>query len=630
MNKIPKKIHYCWFGGNPLPKETVEYIKSWKKYCPDYEIIEWNESNFDINCCQYVKEAYDNKKWAFVSDYARFWALFNIGGVYLDTDIEILKNFDDLLNNSAFFGFGNESLTLPVFGAQKGTQLFKDILEDYSKRKFVKSNGQFDTTTIERTAQRILIDKYNLKMNWQHQVLKDDIAIYPKEYFCSTDWQTGIISKNPNLYVIHYADGSWMSDEQKLEYSIKRKTIKIFGKNLGNNIGTAIVLVKQKGLSSMVGPIKRLIKKSIYKILMKIFWCFAGKNNKVVMQNFAGKGYGDNPKYIAKALIDSDDQYDLVWIVNDIHKYKFPKEIRVVKKGTLKEIFELATAKFWIDNNRKPYYLYKNPKQKYIQTWHGFYPFKKMEKDAEDSLGIDYVRDAMHDGEITDLMVSGCRIRTQLYKESFWYKGEVLNCGTPRNDIFFSGKDYKNIVYNKLGINKNYNTILYCPTFRDNHSIKAYDLDFDMVLKALKTKFGGGWCFLIRLHPAVRERSKELKLTERCIDVSSYDDIQELFVAADAMITDYSDCMFEFSLTRKPVWIYASDCEEYIGQRDFYYNIHDLPFNISENNSSVINGILNYDDETYRKKIDEFFIKIECYENGTASQAVAKYIKSNV
>ena len=88
--------------------------------------------------------------------------------------------------------------------------------------------------------------------------------------------------------------------------------------------------------------------------------------------------------------------------------------------------------------------------------------------------------------------------------------------------------------------------------------------------------------------------------------------------------------MYEFSLTRKPVWIYASDCEEYIGQRDFYYNIHDLPFNISENNSLVINGILNYDDETYRKKIDEFFIKIECYENGTASQAVAKYIKSNV
>ena len=121
MNKIPKKIHYCWFGGNPLPKETVEYIKSWKKYCPDYEIIEWNESNFDINRNLYIKQAYEAKKYAFVSDYVRVFALYKYGGIYLDTDVEVFKDFNDLLDNESFWGFEQENyIATSTIGAKKG------------------------------------------------------------------------------------------------------------------------------------------------------------------------------------------------------------------------------------------------------------------------------------------------------------------------------------------------------------------------------------------------------------------------------------------------------------------------------------------------------------------------------
>ena len=140
---IPKIIHYCWFGGNPLPESAHNFIKSWKKFNPDYKIKEWNESNFDVHCCRYVEEAYNAKKWAFVSDYARFHALYNEGGIYFDTDIKVLKSFDDLLDCGAFFGFGWKTLTLPVFGASKGLNCFKLILDYYNSRNFIRKDGSY-------------------------------------------------------------------------------------------------------------------------------------------------------------------------------------------------------------------------------------------------------------------------------------------------------------------------------------------------------------------------------------------------------------------------------------------------------------------------------------------------------
>ncbi|RGX78343.1 hypothetical protein DXA68_12330 [Bacteroides stercorirosoris] len=135
---IPKIIHYCWFGGKPLPPKAKKYIESWKKFCPDYEIKEWNESNFDVHCCRYVEEAYNAKKWAFVSDYARFLALYNEGGIYFDTDIEVLKPFDNLLGCGAFFGFGWETLTLPVFGASKALIVIERFYTTMNKEHLFK------------------------------------------------------------------------------------------------------------------------------------------------------------------------------------------------------------------------------------------------------------------------------------------------------------------------------------------------------------------------------------------------------------------------------------------------------------------------------------------------------------
>lgn len=622
---IPKIIHYCWFGGNPLPQSAVKFIETWKKFNPDYSIKEWNESNFDIHCCKYVEEAYHAKKWAFVSDYARFYALYNEGGVYFDTDIEVLKPFDDLLDCGAFFGFGWKTLTLPVFGASKGLECFKLILDYYNTRSFIKKDGTYDMVPIEMSAIKILQENYNLELNGQYQRLKEDIIIYPKEYFCSTKWESGKIYKNPKLYVIHYADASWLSEEEKWQLHQKQKIVRFLGVKLGTIVSTALLYIKEEGLKGLCFHAYNFILRLSTPVLMKLLSTIYINKKKVVFDNFDGRGYGDNPKYVAEELLSRKLGYKMIWIVRD-ESYKMPKGICTVKKCTFREVFHLATAGFWIENNRKRQEIYKNHKQKYIQLWHGFYPLKKIEKDAISTLPEEYILSASHDGKITDLMVSGCKERTKLYKNSFWYDGEVKEWGTPRNDIFFRNYDYKNLICNYFHIPTESNILLYAPTFRDDRSIEPYDIDFLNLQKTLAKRFGGVWYILIRLHPAVRELSGFIEYTDTIIDASSYDDIQELFAGSDVLISDYSDCMFEFSLQKKPVFLYASDLESYTHGRSFYYDIHELPYQIAESNSDLVSIISNFDDEAYQDRLSAFFDKIGVFEKGTASKSVVDYI----
>ena len=145
---IPKKIHYCWFGGKELPELAKKCIASWEKFCPDYEIIRWDESNFNINICKYVTEAYQNKKFAFVTDYVRLYAMHTQGGIYMDTDVELTKNLDIFLDNQGFSGFESEEhIPTGIMASEKGFSLFEELLSYYTDRSFVKEDGALDTTT---------------------------------------------------------------------------------------------------------------------------------------------------------------------------------------------------------------------------------------------------------------------------------------------------------------------------------------------------------------------------------------------------------------------------------------------------------------------------------------------------
>lgn len=250
---IPKIIHYCWFGGNSIPEKDKKCIESWKKFCPDYEIIEWNENNFDINCCQYVKEAYEAKKWAFVSDYARIYALYLIGGIYLDTDVELLSNFDKFLSLNAFTGFENIQYPFTaVVGSEKNGKFVEDILLSYKNRKFIKENGEFDTTTNTETVTNLLVDNFNIKKDNTFQCIKDYLTIYPNDYFCPKNYYDGKVYLTKNSIAIHWYNGSWQSDEQKEWHNASTKLSKVLGQKISDIILGVFFSIKKEGFFSYI------------------------------------------------------------------------------------------------------------------------------------------------------------------------------------------------------------------------------------------------------------------------------------------------------------------------------------------------------------------------------------------
>lgn len=249
--KIPKRIHYCWFGGNPLPEMAKKCIDSWKKYCPDYEIIEWNEHNFDINYNEYVQEAYEEKKWAFVSDVARLYALVTQGGIYMDTDVELIKPIDSLLNYEAISGFESEKrIPTGLMGCIKGQELFSELLKSYDNEHFRKADGSLNTTTnVTRITETCL--KYGLILNNRKQTV-NGFTLLPNDYLCPKNAETRIIKITDNTLCIHHFDGSWLSQEAREIIKLEMKFGKILPKKLAGYVAKGIALIKINGVKCFV------------------------------------------------------------------------------------------------------------------------------------------------------------------------------------------------------------------------------------------------------------------------------------------------------------------------------------------------------------------------------------------
>lgn len=212
---VPKIIHYCWFGGNPLPELAVKCIESWKKYCPDYEIIEWNERNYSIEtACQFVKDAYENQKWAFVSDYVRLDVVYQHGGIYLDTDVELLKSPSEVLKNSrGFFGReqGNSIATGLGFACEKGEPILKEMMEKYHSLQFAKDRLVDLACPIINTQ---VLKKHGIHDHDITQII-DGICIFSTEFLCPESIYTGKSNYTHNTISVHHYSGSWMPEKDK-------------------------------------------------------------------------------------------------------------------------------------------------------------------------------------------------------------------------------------------------------------------------------------------------------------------------------------------------------------------------------------------------------------------------------
>lgn len=375
------------------------------------------------------------------------------------------------------------------------------------------------------------------------------------------------------------------------------------------------------------------VKDIITSIIIRIFNCFPIKNNKIFLYSYYGSQYGCSPKYISEYLVKNyPDKYDVVWAFNDVDSKKDIKGIRMVRIMSLKYFYELCTSKVIITNFRTTEMFKKRKNQYYIQTWHSSLRLKQIEKDAEELLPKNYLKMAKIDSKKIDLLLSGCKYSTEIFKRAFWYDGEIFEHGTPANDILFENNiSKKNIILKKLNVSNEYKFILYAPTFRESKSLDIYDMNYERIITTFEKRFGGKWMLLLKLHPHMIQVAKDMKKTKGVINVTSYDDIQELLLVADALISDYSAVMFSFLLTRKPCFLYVPDLEEYINKdRKLYFSINELPFDTGKNNDELEGSILNFNSNEYKDKVESMIQKIGSYEDGNASKNLVEKIETIV
>lgn len=226
---IPKIIHYAWFGNKPLPKSGVECLKSWKKYCSDYEIKRWDESNYDFNSHQYTREAYAYRKYAFVTDYLRLEVLYKYGGIFFDTDVEVLKSYDPLLTCVGFTGFEhgeceNEPVNVGIgvgVGSEARNPIIKAMLEDYADRTFIYADGRLDLTPCP-AFQTAVLKRFGLILENRQQDM-GNMIVFPTEYFCPKNYYTAETKITSNTYSIHHYSASWMPMHRKAWHFMTQK-----------------------------------------------------------------------------------------------------------------------------------------------------------------------------------------------------------------------------------------------------------------------------------------------------------------------------------------------------------------------------------------------------------------------
>ncbi len=375
---------------------------------------------------------------------------------------------------------------------------------------------------------------------------------------------------------------------------------------------------------------KEKVKKFISLIIIWIFNCLPIKNNKIFMVSYYGSQYGCNPKYISEYIMKNYPKgyFDIVWAFHDLGSKKHLTGFRKVKTMSLRYFYELCTSKVIVTNFRTTDLFIKRKHQFYIQTWHSSLRLKKIEKDAEDSLTADYVQLAKNDSKKCDLLLSGCEVSTDIFRRAFWYKGNIFQKGSPRNDVFFQlNTEVRMKILKQLNISLDSKLVLYAPTFRKDGSLEVYDLDYEWISDELSKRFGGNWIFLIKLHPHLLSKSDQLKFGKNVLDVTSYDDIQELLCISDILISDYSSLMFDFSITKRPCFLYIPDILDYQkNERNLYFDVKDLPFICAYSNKDLAGKIAGFHYAQYEESLNDFLSTIGSFENGKASEDLVKLI----
>ena len=369
-----------------------------------------------------------------------------------------------------------------------------------------------------------------------------------------------------------------------------------------------------------------------YKLLNTIFSFFPIKKRKIFFLSYYGSQYGCNPKYLSEYVVKNCKDWDVVWGFTEPEKHIIP-EVRKVKYLSLQYFYEICTSQVFVTNYRMTEHYHKPKGQLYVQTWHSSLRLKMIEGDSVDTLPANYVQMAKRDSKQIDILLSGCDFSTDIFRRAFWYDGEIAQTGTPREDLMFDANFLRcETVFEKLGIPKRTHILLYAPTFRKDNNLECYNIEFNKLITAVEKKFAGEWIVLLRLHPHLKNLSKQIVQDSSCVlDATSFDDIQELLMVADIVISDYSSLIFDFALTKRPCFLYVTDLKEYtLHDRQLYFKINDLPFPICQNNEELRKAILTFNLNTYQSRTEAFLQRIGSYEKGHACERSWEYIKKAI
>lgn len=362
------------------------------------------------------------------------------------------------------------------------------------------------------------------------------------------------------------------------------------------------------------------------------------KKDLVVCWSYDFKQYSCNPKALTEYILKHHPEYEVIWVFRKkIDISSIEGKVKCVRFRTLEYQKVINTAEFIVTNCRTDpfsYYWKKRDGQKYIMQWHGGVALKKVEKDAESKLGYKYLTKAKNDSKACDLMISGSGNQTDLIRSAFWYDKEILERGTPRNDIFFNTELHKKLkaeVCEALGIPQESKLVLYAPTFRKPITIEPYRIDWTEATEAFKKLFNSeNVTIMLRLHPNLigRVDTSSLINAPSVVDMTRYHDMQELLCISDVLITDYSSSMFDYSLLKRPCILYAVDLEAY--DRGYYHKFSELPYPIARSQKELMDIIESFDSHAYEESLEDFMQNtIRIYEKGEASKAQVEWMKKN-
>ena len=381
----------------------------------------------------------------------------------------------------------------------------------------------------------------------------------------------------------------------------------------------------------------RLIKKQLMNLFLLPFKLFPLKKNRIMLINSLSFKYAGNPRAIGDYLASHNSgKYDMFLAVNDVEKYAYlkGKSITPVKYCSLAYYFYAMTSKVIVSNSGGYSFLPKRKKQVIINTWHGGGAYKKGGLDVCENTPA-YIKDVKLFSERTSLFLTTCTQQTDIFERAYMIPRErILEIGMPRNDMLFScDTTQSDKIKEKLGFQKDEHIVLYAPTFRKQNDDQFgqmvtgnYDIDIDMVCSALSERFGGTWKFAYRLHPVISQRN--MSQFENAVNLSDYEDMQDLLLITDVLINDYSSSMWDFMFTSRPCFIFATDIEHYMKTTSWYTPIEKWPFPVSQNNEQLREVILNFNAEHYRDKVSKHLKELGCCENGTATQQICKRIEA--